>query len=279
MMEQIAKGNRNVKDIALALKKSKGQIYRAGKKLIENRFLVISNGIYEPTRNTIPSMLMAILSESPPLIQILSGSGLELLTILVEPKGISEIIKNSSIKKAQVFKKIKQARSISLVKKIEKKYVINEKLWHNVIDFLKELRKYENTIDPRIPANSVIYFKNKEEIVFSTKEKINAPLTAFSAYERFGIKILTNKHYYYLPNKTLTKKEVFMHSLHIAEKEPDPRNIIFIALFYAKYKKEISIIRNEILNNIDKIFSGNNIPRYPTLDEIKDRAEVYDIKI
>ncbi len=279
IIEQIAKGNRNVKDIALAIKKSRAQVYRAGKKLIEKKFLVISNGVYEPNKTTIPILLMAILSEFPSLTQILSGSGIELLTILIEPKDISEIIKDSSIKKAQIFKKIKQARSISLVKKIGKKYVVNESLWLNVMDFLKELKKYEETTDPRIPANSIIYYKNDEEIVFSTREKINAAFTAFSAYEKFGIKVFTNKNYYYLPTKTLTKKEVFIHSLYIAEREFEPRHIIFIALFYAKYKKEFSIVKNYILDNINKIFSGHNISRYPTLEEIKDRADVYDIKI
>lgn len=279
ILEQIANSNKNVKEIAKALKKSKVQIYRSGQKLIENNFIVLSNGVYEPTKMTPASLLVQLLGEFSSLIEPLSDSGIKIFTCLFEPKGIKQIIQESGIKRTQIFKKIKQARAISLVKRVDKKYAINEKLWFKTADFLKELKRYEERTDKRVPGNSVIYYKNEKEIVFSTKEKLNATPTAFSAYEKYGIKILSQKNYYYLPNKKLTKEEVFKHSLYIAEKDNEPRHIIFISLFYIKYKKELSKIKHDIIENINKIFCGQHIPRYPTLEEIKDRADVYDIKI
>ncbi|MEK6903826.1 MAG: hypothetical protein AABW64_04230, partial [Nanoarchaeota archaeon] len=82
-----------------------------------------------------------------------------------------------------------------------------------------------------------------------------------------------------LPKKKLTKQEVFLHSLYRVEKEGDARDIILIALFYLKHKKELAKIKHDIINNIKNVLNGERINYYPRLAEIKDRADVYDIKI
>ena len=279
ILRQIAQGNRNIKNIASALNKSKAQIYRSGKKLIEKGFILHSRRFYEPAKTFPANLLLQILSEHSAIVKPFSNSGIEILTLLFEPKTIPEILKQLKIRKTQLFKKLNQARVISLVRKQNGKYLLNEKLWANAIDFLRNLKHYEQTTDPRVPANSAIYFKNEKEIIFSSREPVHATPTAFSAYEKYGIKILTYTTYYYLPNKKLSKKEVFRHSLCIAEKEPDTRRIIFVALFYKKFRKELSSMKNRMLENLNKVFGGQRIPGYPSLAEIQERAEVYGIKI
>jgi len=66
--------------------------------------------------------------------------------------------------------------------------------------------------------------------------------------------------------------------LYVIEKDKDIRNLIFIALFYAKYKKEFKI-KHEILTNLTEVLAGRKINGYPTYKELKDRAEVYGIKV
>lgn len=279
VLKETINGNREVKNIALALRKSDVQIYRIGQQLIEKGFVERSDGRYALVRNTITNVLAQLLEDSPAIIEPLSGSGIKLLLFLLEPKTLNEIKKEALINRTQIFKKLKQARAISLVKKVEGKYVLNEKLWAKTIDFLKEIKKWEELTDARIPASATIYYKTEKEIVFSSKEIIDAPLTAFSVYGQYGIKIFTLKNYYYLPKKKLSKREIFLHSLYIAEKEQEPKDILFIALFYAKYKKELRKIKHSILDNLNNIFEGKHISGYPAIDEIKDRAEIYDIKI
>jgi len=279
IMKQVAEGNRNVKEIAKALNKSKFQIYRSGQKLIEKNFLTFSHGFYESVKNTPSNLLIQLLGEFPSIIGPLSNSGLDVLNCLFDAKKIKEIIFESGIKRTQVFKKIKQARAISLVRKINNRYQLNEKLWGKAIDFLKELQKYNETNDVRVPGNSTIFFKNKKEILFSNKETVKATLTAFSVYKDYGIKIFSPKNYYYLPNKKLSLKEVFIHSLKITEKEMEISNLILLSLFYAKYHQKLSRTKHFIIEYIDLVFEGKLIPGYPTLTEIKDRAEIYDIKI
>ena len=279
ILEHIAKGNKDIPQIAKNLKKSKAQIYRSGQKLIKESFIVRSVGYYEPTKTTHVNLFLQILEAYPSTIEPLSDSGIKILTALLEPKSIREIIQETEIKRTQVFKKIKQARAISMVKIKNNKYFLNEKLWNNVIVLLKELKKYEETIDQRIPADANIYFKNEKEIVFSSKKELDASITGFSAYGQYGLKLLMNTHYYCLPKKKLTKKDIFRHSLYITEKSLEFRQIIILALFYAKYKKYLSGINHKILKNIDNIFEGQHIPGYPTLEEIKERADVYDIRL
>ena len=279
VLKEIANGNRDIKNIALAVKKSKAQIYKDGQKLIEKGFIERSEGSFLLVKSTVGTLLVQLLADFPSLVKPFSDSGLELLVFLLEPKHISGLIRILDLKRAQIFKKIKEARAISLIKKEGNVYVLNEKLWGRAIEFLKELKKYQEITDPRIPGNSTIYYKDEKEILFSSKEKVDATKTAFSVYEQYGIKILPLKEYYYLPKRKLTKRQVFMHSLFITEKEHEIKYIIFIALFYIKYKKELSGIKHAILDNLKTVFEGKYMPNYPNLEEIQEKAEMYDIKI
>lgn len=276
MLAEIANGNRGISSIAEAVRKSKAQIYRTARKLTANGFITSS---YEPAKTAHVSLLLQLLSAYPSTINPLSGSGIKLLTSLLKPKCVAEITQETGIKRAYVFRKLRQAKAISLARLENGKYLLNYKIWGKAIDFIKELKKHEETTDARVPSGSVIYFKNEKEIVFSSKEELDAVPTGFSAYEKYGIKLLTVTNDYYLPKKKLSMEEVFRHSLYITEKDFEIWHIIFIALFYAKYKKSLFRIKHKILENLDNIFKGQRIQGYPSLEEIRDRAEVYGIKI
>lgn len=279
ILEQLAKGNSRIRDIAKALRKSDKQIYRAAKRLSEKNILTRSKGLLEPRKTTHTTFLLHLLVDHPNLAQLLSGSGMKILTALLKSKTIEEITQETGLKKSCAYNKLGQALNISLVKKEDKRYVINEKLWPNLKEFLVEFKKYHETIDLRVPINSIIYYKTDKEIVFSNKAEQDAALTAFSAYGQHGIKLLLPTHYYYLPKKRLSRKEVFLHSLHVAEKEKTIRHLTYISLFYIKFKKELSRVKHPILEMIKNILRGKDIPGYPTLREIKEKADTYDIRV
>ena len=276
VIEQIAKNNKSINLIAKSIKKSNKQVYRAVKKLKEIGF--IDNSL-EPIKSVHNNLLQQLILEYPSLISPLSNSGINIFASILEPKTIKEIIQKTGLKKGIIYKKFRIVKNISLVTKKNNKYALNEKIWPKLKDFFLELNKYEEIIDKRIPASSIIYFKNEKEIIFSNKEELNAALTAFSKYKQYNLKLLLPVYYYYLPNKELTKKEIFQHSLYIAEKEKSIRNLIYIALFYIKFKKELSKIKHEIINNINIILKGKSLLNYPTLKEIKEKAQIYDIRL
>ncbi|MCK5107849.1 MAG: hypothetical protein KAQ83_03920, partial [Nanoarchaeota archaeon] len=118
--------------------------------------------------------------------------------------------------------------------------------------------------------------------IFSCKQELKLTnelkKTAFSIYEKYDIKILSVTNYYCLSKDQLIKKDILRHSLYIVEKEQAIRNLIFLALFYFKYQKEFNT-QHLILDNLKLVLNGKNIKGYPSYNEIKERAEVYNIKL
>ncbi len=278
VLEQIANGNKSVKQIALALKKSTKQIYAIAKKLSTKEILKLSKGRLKPEKECHIVLLLQLLSTRPNLTPVLADSGIAILSALLKPASLKQIMYETGFKRATIFKKLKQAKIRSIIKKKASAYQLNYKLWPALKEFLERLKEYESITDKRIPAAAIIYYKKGNKIIFSSKEELDATATAFSAYKEYGISLLTVTNYYYLPKKKLTKKEILLHSIYVVEKDMDIRNIIFLALFYAKFKNEF-MIKHPILKNLDAIFNGKKIKGYPSLEEIKDRAEVYGIKV
>ncbi len=279
MLGQIASGNRTVAGVASAMHRSGVQIRRLGRKLVGKGLILRASGLYVPERITHLALLLQLLSTYPSLIKPLANSGIKLLTALLEERTVVELIKETKLKRAMVFRKLKESRQIGLITVKSGKYALNEKIWPAAKDFLLELKKHEETTDARIPANSTVYFKNNGEIIFSTKEQLDASLTGFSAYSDYGIKIFLPETNYYLPKKALSVKRVFLHSLYFAAKDRSPRNIIFATLFYAKFKSKLSKMKHPLIDLIKRILAGEKIPGYPGLNEIREKADVYDIKI
>ena len=275
-LEQVAKGNKSLKKIALALKKSESQVYVYAKNLADKSLIELINGDIEPKRIPHLSLLLQLLSKIPNLTPILEGPGIPIFTAMLKPSTIEEISSETGYKKTAIYKRLVQARKRSLVRNNLNTFEINDKMWSGLKEMLEEIKKSELKTDNRIPASAIIYYKKREEIVFSSKEELDAEKTAFSAYQNYGINLLTITNFYYLPKKTLTKKDILKHSLYIAEKDVDTRYLIFIALFYAKYKKELKI-KHPILTNINAILAGGEVKGYPKYQEIKDRANIYNI--
>ena len=278
VLEQVAKGNKSVKEIAVALKKSESQVYVYVKNLADKSLIELINGDIKPKRIPHLSLLLQLLSKIPNLTPILEGPGIPIFTAMLQPSTIEEISNETGYKKTAIYKRLQEARKRSLVRKKLATFEINDTMWAGLKETLDEIKKSELKTDNRIPASAIIYYKKRDEIVFSSKEELDAVKTAFSAYQDYGTGLLTITHFYYLPKKTLTKEDILKHSLYIVEKDMDIRYLIYIALFYAKYKKEFKI-KHHILMNISAVLAGRAVKGYPKYQEIKDRAEVYKIKV
>jgi hypothetical protein len=276
VLEQVALGNTKVSSLTKILKTDASQIYRIIKKL--NSFIHLENKQIKPYQYTHVQLLMLELSRQSSFIDDFSGCGLKLYQFIKEPKTINEIVKETKIKKSTIFYKFKKARTKSLIKPAENKYVFNKGLWQTLYQFLVQLEIYEKNNDLRIPVGANIDFKNEKEIVFSTKQKLNATLTGFSQYSNYGIHIYQKEYNYYLPNKKLTIKQIFLHSLYKTDNEKTIQNIILVALFYLKHKQKLKI-SHEIVQNINKVLDNKKVEGYPTLKDIKEKAEMYDIRL
>ena len=280
VLEQVSYGNDRIENIAQNIHRSNSQIYRAKQNLLEQGFLHLNRGRLEPEKSINSALILNLISRYPNLIELFSDSGLKILMSILKPKSINEIMRETNLKKSAVYKKIRIGRNISAIV-IDKnhKYTINEKIWPDLKNYLEENKRFEETIDNRIPVNSVIYYKNENEILFSNNFELKATLTAFSAYKNYGIKIFLPTNFYFLSNKKLSKEEILLHSICIINKEKDYRYLTYLALFYIKFRDDFSKIKNSVLKKIDNIIKGDTIKGYPTLDEIREKGELYDIRI
>lgn len=278
VLEQVSKGIKTISDIAFAIKKSSRQIYTIVNSLSIKGIVNLKNKSIHPINLLHVSLLLQLLSETPNSHLILSNSKISVLTSILTPKDLMKISSDTNIKKSSIYNILKLFFKRNIVKKNSKGYVLNKSIWPLLYDFLKSLKDYESQVDMRVPIGSKIYYKNKKEILFSSKEKLSLTKTAFSAYETYGIKLLLTKNYYFLPSKKLSKNEIFKHSIFIVKKDFTIKNLIFLSLFYIKFRKSFSI-KDEIILNINKVLNGEIITNYPSLAEIKLRAKIYDIVV
>jgi len=281
---ELAKGNTSISTLAEALDKSEKHIYRIVQKLEEKDLVSLSSGEIVPRKNTLMVRLTIILDSYPNLIPVLTDSGIPILVSLLEAKNVEKIIEDAGVKKSTVYALLKKALRISLVTRDREQYVFNEKIWGDVADLLREIRDIETLLDPRVPYNSEIYYRNKDEVIYSNKYGGDpGEKTGFSVFEKEGIKLLLPTTYYYYsdkePEKELTKEDIFRHALYAAEKETSVRHLIFLALFYCKFEEELKDVRHNIVGNLNLVFQGKRIKGYPTFEEIKEKADIYGIEI
>lgn len=279
VLAQTTQGNSTIESIATKLNKDISTIYRTKNDLVKKDLITFTNKTIEPRRLPHVSILLQMITEHPNIIELLSDSGIPILSQLVETGTIQQIQERTNLKKSMIYKKIQQAKQISAIQKSdENTYKINKQIWKDLYSLLKFIKQYEETTDVRIPADSKIYYKKNNEILFSNKRNVDATKTGFSAYEHFGIKILLTTNYYYLPQKKLDTKDIFIHSINITEKEMNSRNLTFLSLFYLKFKKELDHIHHPIIKKIRQVINGKRIQDYPTYEEIMEKVDLYDIK-
>lgn len=271
------------------LPKSRSQTYRVVKSLKEKGVLSVDQSIFLSNpiemkkiivQSNIPyiKQLIVVLKKYPNLIGIFRKSGIPILLELLEPKTIKEIKEKTSSDEQTIYKIIRKAREISLIRKnTENKYELNAESWPEAEEFFKLLKKQEISFDKRVPVDSTIYYKSRADILFSNSRTIaDATLTAFSVFDKYGIEVKTNTNYYYLPVKKLTKQEIFNHALLITKVEKNIRNLIFIAIFFKKNN-----IRSdaEIVTNLKKVISGLTVEGYPSKQELIEKAKMYGVDI
>ncbi len=254
------------------------QVYRSRKLLRKKDMVEVSAGSIIPKNKLFISLLLKVLIKNPGSENWLSGPGLDSLILLLSPMTAKELMQAAGQGKDTIYNTLKEFRSRSIVKKSGRTYRFNHSIWPELGDFLVEFKRFDDAIDQRIIPGSTIYYKARDEIIFSSRAQQDAEPTAFSSFSRFGLDILNIRNYYTLPRRRLGIRQVFLHSLIICEKEPEIKNLVFAAVFYLRHSSRLRGIKNPVLDNLKSILRGNKIDGYPGIEEIRDHAEVYGIK-
>jgi hypothetical protein len=269
----------NLESLAKLLNKSIPQTYRilgllSKKDIVKNYSLV-----------GVPYLknLVMLLKKYPNLIEVFHSAGLGILLELITPKTVKDIHNSTMIDEQTIYKVIQKAKNISLVEKKGKFLCLNKVAWPEAVSFFSELERQELSFDKRVPSDSMIYCKSKRDILFSNFRPLeDAELTAFSAFEKFGVKVFPATNYYYLPKNNLSKDEVFKHALLITNKEHEltkewnMRFVIFLVIFVLKNKSRSN---DPLAKKIKLAISGVKVEGFPSIEELKEKAAVYGVEL
>jgi len=279
-IREIALEKNSIQEIAVVLKKSRPQLYKILKHLIDGGFIEKEGRILRLKKQAFIPILVQILKNNPHIIPLLADSGIILLKEMFEPVSINEIEEKTGLKIAIIYRKVQEAQKFNIVRKKDKKYFLNSKVWPDLKEFLENYKQYALRIAPKIDADLLIRGKYGNEIVVeSTKELSDATPTAFSVYSKYGITIFMPVNYYHFPKKELNIKQIFYDSLVILKDDKDYRKTLYALLFYLKNKAKLKDFKNEFIINLKKVLNGEIIKGFPPLSEIKEKSEQYDIKI
>lgn len=283
------KGSSTSKELAQQLNHTPQYISTAITDLKKNGFLEKSGSRYSISNNLYAYDFRNLLLEYPQtnFEEILADSGMDILLLLFTKKTEKQIHGLSGLSKPLIYKYFKKFLKYGIIKKEGKQYQLNNILWSELIDFLKSYSKYQDVLAYNLPTVSRVLHKTKDLKLFEVPENLKvdektATITAFSVFERYGIPLRLTYNYFSTPPQKLNINDVFAHSILCSN---NIRKKMFTILFYLKNKESLNIeyINKKYklhgpINKINTILKGEIIQDYPTLKEIKQRAQVYDIK-
>jgi len=193
-----------------------------------------------------------------PYDKFLYGKKLEVLkTILYEEKGVHTIAKMTGLKERTVRENLRALSNPPLLWKAGRKYILSKKGYPLIYNFLDSLRKYT-------AENKMILWKFNDEEVFKVWDikLIKGSITGLNAFAGFGVEVMTVEYCCHVPERKLSKNEIFIHGLLEVN---EPRLLGIAIAFYLKNsleKEDLGFLHHlpfQGLGDRDAEFGGRKI--------------------
>lgn len=215
-----------------------------------------------------------------PFHQLLADRRIGLLFALDHrPKSVEVLADETGFELETVYRYLKDFINLGVVSRTKKSraflYSFNYLLWADLKDFVTSLLVY--CAWNLVPQKALLIKSYGGSVLFkSLRKRLNAIPTSFSVFGEYGIKLGMRDYYYTLPKRELTIKEIFIHSLDSAE---DLRQKLFCILFYLKFKDKLEGVEHPMMEEINAVLKGEMIKGYPSVEDLKERAKLYEIKL
>jgi predicted transcriptional regulator len=215
-----------------------------------------------------------------PFHQLLADRRIDLLFALDRrPKSVEVLSDETGFELETIYRYLKDFIHLGVVTRTKKSraflYSFNYLLWADLKDFVTSLLVY--CAWNLVPQKALLIKSYGGSVLFkSLRKRLNATPTSFSVFGEYGIKLGMRDYYYTLPKRELSIKEIFIHSLDSAE---DLRQRLFCILFYLKYKDKLEDVEHPMMEEIKAVLKGEKIKGYPSVEDIKERATLYEIKL
>ena len=214
-----------------------------------------------------------------PLHKILSLRRVELLARLDRtPRSLEALAVETGIPSDTLYGYLKGFLWVGIVSRSKqgKAYLFsfNYIVWPELKDFVTSLLEYQ--VLRLVPREALLIKSYGTSVLFKSLRPQDATFTSFSAYEDYGIELGLRDYYYTLPKRELSIQEVFIHSLDSAWEFSQK---LFCVLFYLKNRDKLEAIDHPMMKDLKAVLQGERIKGYPTLEDIEDRTDLYDIKL
>ncbi len=218
---------------------------------------------------------------------ILADARIDMLFLLLDKRTMKRIKYLSGLSKPLVYRYLKDFLKYGIVIKEDKYYRLNAPLWPDLMDFLDAYSKYKKILNYNLSPTYKIIHKSQDFLLFKAPINLNidkktATKTAFSLFAKYGIPLRMVSDYYCTPPKDININDIFAHAILCSR---DTRKKTYLILFYLRNRQSLDIqyinTRYNLkgaINKIKTILKGETLKDYPTLEEIKQKAELYDIK-
>ena len=260
-------------------------------KLIRKGFIEKKGRKFILSSNRFVRILANILIDDPTMIEILANEGISILAHLVNKPGLSapELAKEVGLSESSIYPYLRNFLRKQILRKDKDRYFFNKEIWENLYQFISLYMNYYILEQfKKVPKNARIYYESPYEIIFSLAvEFSDAQKTAFSVFDKYGIKLREREYFYrfdQLPKKKISIQTIFLDSLKIAGSSglESSRRRLHCYLFYRKNRKFLKKVKHPDLDKLKQIVEQKGKIKYdkfPNYEEIVQKGEDYDIRI
>lgn len=216
---------------------------------------------------------------------ILSGVKIDLLTALcLDWKDLKTASAQAGISLSTASIYIRPLINRGILQRQKVLYKINRTAWPLLYEFLKEYRNFAL-------LNGTVKWKYKDEILFEIDNESlkKGVYTGFYRYKDYGVKVNVVKALCYMPEKQLSKEEIFVHSLF----EVNDSKTLYLALTFflknnlSRKKAEKIVVKYDLytkFNNLLRILDSKeekiSVEGLPSFERSDFRrvANLYGVK-
>jgi len=213
-----------------------------------------------------------------PFSLLLAERRIDLLSWMENEQSAAALEKETGIPKKTIYRYLKGLLRLGAVKRTKKNraclYSLNRILWPEIEGFVAALREYQAL--SLVPREALLIKSYRDSVLFKSMRTQDATPTSFSAYADNGIELGLRDNYYTLPKRELSIQETFIHSLDSAA---EFSGRLFCILFNLKNREKLEAVEHPMMKDLKAVLQGKMISGYPTLEDINEKAELYDIHI
>ncbi len=174
--------------------------------------------------DTYEADLLRKLSKRFDLKKILAGKREDILRSLRSDQKTLSGLEKEGFAKSTVYEALSDLKEIGVIVEEEKGYKIKDE---TLCDLLKAM-----TRDPFLES-----YRTKDEVIIKTEEVVEGEITAFTAFERYGLRYFPSENYFYQGNTPTEIENVLIHAVKFAGNK---KQMSLCGVFYFKREHTLS---------------------------------------